>query len=342
MMADRNIAKKIILLLWLGIALLVSSVGCIKPVVGVPTPSSSSEEVYLRIWVEYPENPDAYYIAARSLYGAIKASPDLEILEVTGFEESIIEVRVDRARLELIGLKFSQVVSALKDGVPKAVKDRMKVDSKSNTIEIANYMYHIDEDLVIKDIDSLTKITVKTKSGASVSIRDLASVSIGPGRPQATHRGKPALYFKVMTKGAPDRLGEVLKKFNNTQPNARVDRIPPGDWPVSANIKSAWSAAIASINKQIEKFNAEKTPSRMGITPIDQRVHRIEHHPKPGHVECFDKSGQKFLVLKRQPDGRYKGTMQVEYHEAAFSGPDDSHSWGHVNAEFYLDIGVIK
>jgi hypothetical protein len=38
--------------------------------------------------------------------------------------------------------------------------------------------------------------------------------------------------FKVMTKGAPDRLGEVLKKFNNTQPNAQVDRLRADSHPI--------------------------------------------------------------------------------------------------------------
>ncbi len=98
----------------------------------------------------------------------------------------------------------------------------------------------------------------------------------------------------------------------------------------------AESAAVVSLNQQIEEFNAKRTPGREGITPIAQRVTRVEHDKKLDQVVCFDENEQKFLVLKREPDGTFKGILEVNYHEAAFSGPGGSHSWGHVLVEFYL------
>ena len=75
----------------------------------------------------------------------------------------------------------------------------------------------------------------------------------------------------------------------------------------------------------------------MGITPIDKRVSRVEYDSKLDQVLTFDKDGKSFLVLKREADGRFKGVVETPYHQAAFSGPDGSHSWGHVLAEFYLE-----
>ena len=101
------------------------------------------------------------------------------------------------------------------------------------------------------------------------------------------------------------------------------------------------SEAITSLNRQIEKFNAERKPGTMGISPIDQRVSRVRHDPKLGQVACFSKDGKVFLVLKREPDGRFKGVLEVPYHQLVGSGPDGSHSWGHVLAEFYLEKGMF-
>ncbi len=101
------------------------------------------------------------------------------------------------------------------------------------------------------------------------------------------------------------------------------------------------SDAITSLNRQIEKFNAERKPGTMGISPIDQRVSRVRHDPKLDQVTCFSKHGKVFLVLKREPDGRFKGVLEVPYHQLVGTGPDGSHSWGHVLAEFYLQKGIF-
>lgn len=97
------------------------------------------------------------------------------------------------------------------------------------------------------------------------------------------------------------------------------------------------SGAITALNKQIEKFNAERTPSAMGISPIDQRVAHVRYNPKLDQVTSFTESGRVFIVLKREPDGRFKGMLEVSYHQLVGSEPDGSHTWGHVLAEFYLE-----
>lgn len=99
-------------------------------------------------------------------------------------------------------------------------------------------------------------------------------------------------------------------------------------------------AAVDSLNKQIEKFNANRMPN-MGVTPIDKRVSRVEYDSKLGQIATFDQDGKPFFVLKRETDGRFKGTVKTPYHQAAFSGPGGSHSWGHVLAEFYLKKGMF-
>jgi hypothetical protein len=95
-------------------------------------------------------------------------------------------------------------------------------------------------------------------------------------------------------------------------------------------------AAIDSLNKQIEDFNATRD-GNMGITPIDKRVSRVVHDPELDQVTTFDQEDKPFIVLKREPDGRFKGILEQPYHELAFSGPDGSHSWGNILAEFYLE-----
>ena len=97
------------------------------------------------------------------------------------------------------------------------------------------------------------------------------------------------------------------------------------------------SDAITALNKQIEAFNAERTPSTMGISPIDQRVARVRYNSKLDQVTSLTESGKVLLVLKREPDGRFKGILEVPYHQFVGSEPDGSHTWGHVLAEFYLE-----
>ena len=100
------------------------------------------------------------------------------------------------------------------------------------------------------------------------------------------------------------------------------------------------SAAVSSLNEQIEEFNANRD-ANMGITPIERRVSRVEHDPKLDQVATFDQKGKPFLVLKRQPDGRFKGVLEQPFHQLAGSGPDGSHSWGQILAEFHLEKGMF-
>jgi len=179
--------------------------------------------VVLRVWVENPPGPDDYAIAAKSLAEKIHACTDLELVEISGFPENIIDVRTDPRRLKAYGVAFPDVVSALKKAVPRGLKKRMKANPKDFTIELVSYQYHLDEDLLIKDVSVLTDARVKTKSGAQVSIRDLSSVSVGPGKPQSTHKGVPALYLSVKTGESPARLREVIKQFQSAHPDVRVD-----------------------------------------------------------------------------------------------------------------------
>lgn len=90
--------------------------------------------------------------------------------------------------------------------------------------------------------------------------------------------------------------------------------------------------AVAELNRQIEKFNAER-PGDMGITPIAQRVARVGYAADRDAVSAFDRSGALLLVLTRQPDDRFKGVLEVDYHQLP---KPEGHSWGHVLAEFTL------
>ncbi len=95
--------------------------------------------------------------------------------------------------------------------------------------------------------------------------------------------------------------------------------------------------AVASLNRQIEKLNAQRIP-QMGVSPIDQRVSRVKYDPRHDQVTSFDQAGKAFLVLKRQPDGRFKGVIEVPFHELRDSG---SSRWGHIFAEFYLEKEML-
>ena len=99
-------------------------------------------------------------------------------------------------------------------------------------------------------------------------------------------------------------------------------------------------AAVESLNKQIEEFNANRMPN-MGVTPIDKRVSQVVYDPKRDQVTTFDKDGKRFLILKKQSDGKFKGILEQPYHQLVGSGPGGSHSWGHVLAEFYLKKGMF-
>ncbi|MCX6879655.1 MAG: carboxypeptidase-like regulatory domain-containing protein, partial [Verrucomicrobia bacterium] len=97
---------------------------------------------------------------------------------------------------------------------------------------------------------------------------------------------------------------------------------------------------VAELNRQIEKFNAKRNgpnPDR-GVFPIDQRVARIDYDGEQNIVTCLDQQGKNFLTLKRQEDGGFRGTIEVEFHELV--QPDKPHRWGHVTAEFFLPKGT--
>lgn len=107
---------------------------------------------------------------------------------------------------------------------------------------------------------------------------------------------------------------------------------PPAQ-PQSTNL-----VVVDSLNRQIEEFNAQRD-GNMGISPIDKRVSRVVYESESEQVRTFDQEGKPFIILKKEPDGRFKGVLEQPYHQLAFSGPDDSHSWGHVLVEFYLEKG---
>lgn len=101
--------------------------------------------------------------------------------------------------------------------------------------------------------------------------------------------------------------------------------------------------AVASLNKQIEDFNANRMiPNpNMGISSIERRVSRVEYDSKLNQLNTFDQDGKPFMVLKREPDGGFKGVLEQPYHQLVGSGPDGSHSWGKVMAEFHLEKGMF-
>jgi len=103
---------------------------------------------------------------------------------------------------------------------------------------------------------------------------------------------------------------------------------------------SAESAAIASLNRQIDDFNALRQPD-MGISPIERQVVRVAYDRYNQQVQCFDKDDRPFLILKRESDGSFKGILEQPYHQLAGSGPDGSHSWGHILAEFNLEKSLF-
>ncbi len=113
---------------------------------------------------------------------------------------------------------------------------------------------------------------------------------------------------------------------------------PPG--PSGQSRPSSSSAAVDALNRQIEAFNATRS-TNAGVVPIHQRVSRVERDSALNQLAAFDQNGRIFLMLKQLPDGRFKGVLEQEYHEAAGSGPDGSHSWGSVMAEFFLDKGTF-
>jgi ABC-type transporter lipoprotein component MlaA len=108
----------------------------------------------------------------------------------------------------------------------------------------------------------------------------------------------------------------------------------------SSQPRQSYRDAVDSLNKQIEDFNATRD-GNMGITPIDKRVSRVVHNPQLNQVATFDQNDKPFIILNREPDGRFKGILEQPYHQLAFSGPDGSHSWGHILAEFYLEKGMF-
>lgn len=213
-----------------GIALIAWGAGCTKPVVVDSTPAPPGK-VVLRIWVESPLGPDSHVMAAASLAGKIRACPELEVEEVLGFPERILEFRVDPDRLTRLGVAFSRVVSAVGDAVPLGTKKRMRADSRKFTIELTTFTHHIDEDQLIKVESLLKDIQVKTDSGASLPIAHIASLSLLSGKPQMAHQGQPALYFLVAIKGEQECLAEVLGRFKSTLPNLRVEQMPVSEWP---------------------------------------------------------------------------------------------------------------
>ena len=89
--------------------------------------------------------------------------------------------------------------------------------------------------------------------------------------------------------------------------------------------------AIDYLNSVIEEFNAGR---RSGDYPIDRRVSQGEYDSSLDQVNTFDGDGEVFIILKRKPDGRFKGILEQPYHSPELDG---YHEWGYILVEFYLD-----
>ena len=152
--------------------------------------------------------------------------------------------------------------------------------------------------------------------------------------------GQPGKFTVVAMLEAPPRTPEQLAaaKITDAWSGRAVSKpievlLPPdGRLDLGTDL-----SAVESLNRQIERFNAERQPNR-GVTPIHRRVSRIEYDPKRDQVIAYDAEGKSLVVLQRQPNDRWKGIITQPYHELAGSGPDGSHSWGQVEGEFYLDL----
>jgi hypothetical protein len=125
----------------------------------------------------------------------------------------------------------------------------------------------------------------------------------------------------------------------------KADDEPSTPEPPEVNIPAKGGTGgldpVANLNRQIEKFNAERNGSNpnMGVSPINQRVARIDYDGKQGIATCLDQQGERVLTLKRQEDGNFRGTIEVEYHQLV--QPGKPHSWGHVTPEFLLPKGAV-
>src|SRR6185369_16822233 len=76
----------------------------------------------------------------------------------------------------------------------------------------------------------------------------------------------------------------------------------------SPKTAGATSAAATSLNQQIETFNTAKR-AELGTVPINRRVSRVAYDRLTDTVIGYDMAGEQFLVLHRQRDGRFKGTL---------------------------------
>jgi hypothetical protein len=125
---------------------------------------------------------------------------------------------------------------------------------------------------------------------------------------------------------------------DNADNNPNIDKPINDSIPIAKDVvsNSPEAVAIASLNKQIDDFNSSREPNR-GISPISQRVYKVYYDSAKDKITCSGQDGNSFLVLKREPDGRFKGTISIIFHELAFSRPDGSHKRGEIIADFYLN-----
>jgi multidrug efflux pump subunit AcrB len=206
-------------------ALLGLIVGCSNPQGRTTKQAHPTSQVIVRVWVENPMKPDAHLLAARSLSDAINASTDLSVVEISGFAEAIVEVRTDRTLLEKLGVEFSNVVSSVAEAVPGEVKKRMRVDPREHIVELTFCPDHPNEDRRINDTNDLQRATVKTASGDSIPLSIMCTISIRPGKPQASYQKQPALFISVNTGGAHKRLQQVLEQYRQKHPDVRVQQV---------------------------------------------------------------------------------------------------------------------
>lgn len=207
--------------------------GCSKPIGHVSLPAPPSNNIIVRVWVENPMRPDDCILATLSLADAINACDDLAVVDISGFSEQLLDIRVDPKKLQICGVNFSDVVSAVGEAIPKRVADRMSVDHKDLLISLISFTDHIDDTQRIKDISTLLQASIEATSGSSVRLADISSLSERQGRPQASHLGEPALYLLVKTGGSHVRLREVLTKYREGHPSVRVDQVPSSEWPLN-------------------------------------------------------------------------------------------------------------
>lgn len=173
---------------------------------------------------------------AELLQDEIEALPEITRVDIIGALNREIQINVDVYRLQAAGFTFRDIEGAVASENINISGGELNVENIRRTIRVTGEF---------KDLESIRNIVVRSASGASVLLRDLADVEDSYAERQDFARldGKSVITLNVIKRGgsnliaASDKIQEISQRLQKTKLPEGVSVVLTGDQSDSTRVQ---------------------------------------------------------------------------------------------------------